>query len=48
MLGHESAAMTLDIYSGLFDGDLDDIASRMSAAAALERTGAGFPGELGT
>jgi len=26
MLGHASAAMTLDVYSGLFDDDLDAVA----------------------
>lgn len=31
MLGHKSAAMTLDIYADLFDGDLDDVAVRMDA-----------------
>lgn len=42
MLGHKSAAMTLDTYSDLFDSDLDDVAERMSkrgssvATAALE------------
>lgn len=29
MLGHKSAAMTLDVYSDLFDSDLDDVAARM-------------------
>ncbi len=29
MLGHASAAMTLDIYAGLFDGDLDAVADRL-------------------
>jgi integrase len=29
MLGHKSAAMTLDVYSGLFDDDLDALAERM-------------------
>ena len=33
MLGHASAAMTLDVYSGLFDDDLDAV-DRMDAAAA--------------
>jgi integrase len=33
MLGHASAAMTLDVYAGLFDDELDDVADRMSAAA---------------
>jgi hypothetical protein len=32
MLGHASAAMTLDVYSGLFDGDLDGVAAAMDAA----------------
>lgn len=29
MLGHASAAMTLDTYADLFDGDLDDVAARL-------------------
>jgi integrase len=29
MLGHASAAMTLDVYSGLFDDDLDAVAQRL-------------------
>jgi len=33
MLGHASAAMTLDVYAGLFDDELDDVADRMGAAA---------------
>jgi len=32
MLGHASAAMTLDVYSGLFDDDLDGLADRMDEA----------------
>ena len=28
-LGHASAAMTLDVYSGLFDDDLDGVAARL-------------------
>lgn len=32
MLGHASAAMTLDVYSGLFDDDLMALAERMDAA----------------
>jgi integrase len=31
MLGHASAAMTLDIYAGLFDGDLDAVADDEAA-----------------
>ena len=43
MLGHASAAMTLDVYSGLFDDDLTSLADRMDAAsraAAEARVGA--------
>lgn len=32
MLGHESAAMTLDVYSDLFESDIDDVADRMDVA----------------
>jgi hypothetical protein len=31
MLGHASAAMTLDVYAGLFDDDLDGVADRLDA-----------------
>lgn len=31
-LGHKSAAMTLDVYASLFDGDLDGIAGEMGKA----------------
>ena len=34
MLGHKSAAMTLDTYADLFDDDLDSVAAAMDAAAA--------------
>jgi integrase len=29
MLGHASAAMTLDVYGGLYDEDLEDLADRL-------------------
>lgn len=35
MLGHASAAMTLDTYAGLFDDGLDDVADRLDAAARV-------------
>jgi len=35
MLGHASAAMTLDVYSGLFDDDLDGVAERLDASARV-------------
>lgn len=31
MLGYWSAAMTLDVYSDLFDTDVDDVAERIDA-----------------
>jgi integrase len=34
MLGHASAAMTLDRYSGLFDLDSDAVVDRLDAAHA--------------
>jgi integrase len=34
MLGHASAAMTLDIYAGLFADDLDAVADRLDRAFA--------------
>ena len=37
MLGHASAAMTLDIYAGLFGDDLDAVAERLDEAAARAR-----------
>jgi hypothetical protein len=33
MLGHASAAMTLDVCAGLFNPDLDDVADRLDEAA---------------
>lgn len=43
-LGHASAAMTLDVYGGLFDDDLEDLADRLEAKfspAARNRDGTG-------
>ena len=37
MLGHASAAMTLDVYAGLFADDLDSVAERLDAAATQSR-----------
>jgi integrase len=36
MLGHASAAMTLDVYAGLFGDDLDDLADGLDR---LHRSG---------
>ena len=43
MLGHKKPSMTLDVYSDLFDGDLDEVAGhlervRAGAAADFLRT----------
>jgi site-specific recombinase XerD len=35
MLGHSSAAMTLDIYADLFDGDLDSVSDALDDAVSL-------------
>src|SRR3954452_11164527 len=37
MLGHASAAMTLDRYADLFDDDLDDVADRLDSLRAASR-----------
>jgi len=37
MLGHASAAMTLDGYSGLFDDDLDEVAERLDADSRVAK-----------
>ncbi len=34
MLGHASAAMTLDVYADLFDDDLDSVSTSLNAARA--------------
>jgi integrase len=45
LLGHESAATTLNHYAGLFPTDLDDIASRLDAAARLTIAGQREPSD---
>ena len=37
MLGHASAAMTLDIYADLFDADLDSLAARLDETRAAAK-----------
>jgi len=37
MLGHASAAMTLDVYAGLFTDDMDAVAERLDAAVSQAR-----------
>ena len=44
MLGHASAAMTLDRYADLFDDDLDAVAERLDAVA---RAAGVCPGRIG-
>ncbi|EIC07527.1 integrase family protein [Microbacterium laevaniformans OR221] len=41
MLGHASAAMTLDTYADLFDDDLDAVAARLNAQMPLVALAAG-------
>lgn len=37
MLGHSSAAMTVDVYADLFDSDLEGVAKRLDEAAFAVR-----------
>jgi len=39
MLGHASAAMTLDVYADLFDDDLDAVGDALSRLGAPEGVG---------
>ena len=34
MLGHSTAAMTLDVYADLFDSDLEGVANRLDEAVS--------------
>ena len=34
MVGHKSAALTLDTYAGLFEDDLNNVAERLDRAAS--------------
>ncbi|MGB3230623.1 MAG: site-specific integrase [Mycobacterium sp.] len=45
LLGHESAATTLNHYAGLFPSDLDDVARRLDDAARRVHAGAAAPEE---
>lgn len=38
MVGHTSAAITLDVYAGLFDQELDDVIDRVDALLAAQRS----------
>lgn len=39
MLGHVSAAMTLDTYADIFDDDLDSVSDALDSAAAKSDVG---------
>ncbi|MHA7287125.1 tyrosine-type recombinase/integrase [Arthrobacter sp. MDT3-44] len=39
MLGHSSAAMTLDVYADLFDGDLDEVSDALDRAVSQASVG---------
>lgn len=43
MLGHKSAAMTLDTYADLFPDDLDNVASALNRAASRSWSAARMP-----
>lgn len=45
MLGHASAAMTLDIYVDLFDADLDAVATLLNQAATFSNVAKMLPRE---
>jgi site-specific recombinase XerC len=45
MLGHASAAMTLDIYADLFDADLDAVATLLNQAATFSSVATVLPRE---
>jgi hypothetical protein len=50
MLGHASAAMTLDVYTDLFDDDLDAVAAALddhASAAGVGKMWARRPQEPG-
>jgi hypothetical protein len=42
MLGHASAAMTLDVYAGLFGDDLDSVADRLDSLVPQMRHSAEY------
>lgn len=46
MLGHQSAAMTLDRYADLFDGDLDNVASALDTQVAASGARLVLPGQV--
>lgn len=46
MLEHASAAMTLDVYSGLFDDDRDVVALAMDALVPQTRHNGGLAGSV--
>jgi integrase len=44
MLGHQSAAMTLDVYASLFEDDLDQLTDRQDAAISAAAAASLRPG----
>ncbi len=46
MLGHKSAAMTLDTYADLFDDDVDDVATRLNERAVAADVGKTWAGAV--
>jgi hypothetical protein len=48
MLGHASAAMTLDLYADLFDDDLEAVAERLDILREAARVARRSGGRLAT
>lgn len=48
MLGHASAAMTLDVYSDLFDDDLDAVGVALHHAVTAASVGKSWAQAVGT
>lgn len=46
MLGHASAAITLDVYADLFDEDLDEVAKRLNRVATNDKVESAHPQKL--
>lgn len=48
MLGHASASMTLDVYSDLFDDDLNAVADRLDQRLAATDVAKMWPADTGS
>jgi integrase len=48
LMGHKSAAMTLDVYAELFDTSLDSLADRLDQAFTASSVSSAWPGGAST